>query len=148
MGPPPEIGSPSLRKFMHRKRGDTHPLGPPENFVHVQPEKADADMLHSKVDTELLVTRRVRYWIMIDTRTRRYRKCIYLLACCTSPNNNVFLYVYFRAVVTSSAEMEAKAFPAKLLDKTFWNPRPEIDLASRAVSGESNSFHLILGHQN
>ena len=55
---------------------------------------------------------------------------------------------YFRAAVTSSAEMEVKTFPAKLLDKTFWNPRPEIDLASRAVSGESGSSHLFLGHQN
>jgi hypothetical protein len=55
---------------------------------------------------------------------------------------------YFRAVVTSGAEMKVKTPPTKLLDKTFWNPRPEIDLASRAVSGESNSFRLCLGHQN
>ena len=55
---------------------------------------------------------------------------------------------YFRADVTSSAEMEVKTPPMKLLDKTIWNPHPEIDLASRAVSGESNSFRLFLGHKN
>jgi hypothetical protein len=50
--------------------------------------------------------------------------------------------------VTSSAEMEVKTSPTKLLDKTIWNPHPEIDLASRAVSGESNSFRLFLVHKN
>ena len=55
---------------------------------------------------------------------------------------------YFRAAVTSSAEMEVKTSPTKLLDKTIWNPHPEIDLASWAVSGESNSFRLFLGHKN
>ena len=47
---------------------------------------------------------------------------------------------YFRAAVTSSAEMEVKKTPpTKLLDldKTIWNPHPEIELASRAVGGES-----------
>ena len=58
------------------------------------------------------------------------------------------------AVVTSSAEMKVKVktSPTELLDKTFWSPRPEIGLlarvASRAVSGEANSFRLFLGHQN
>ena len=47
--------------------------------------------------------------------------------------------------MTSIAEMEVKAPPAKHLDKIIWDP--EIDLAPRAVSGESNSFHFILGHQ-
>jgi hypothetical protein len=57
---------------------------------------------------------------------------------------------YFRAVVvvTSSAEMKVKTPPTKLLGKTIWNPRPEIDLARWAVSDESNSFRLFLGHQN
>jgi hypothetical protein len=50
--------------------------------------------------------------------------------------------------VTSSAEMEVKTPPTKLLDKTIWNPHPEIDLASRAVSGDSNSLRLFLDHQN
>jgi hypothetical protein len=52
---------------------------------------------------------------------------------------------YFRAAVTSSAEMKVKTPPTKLLDKTIWNPRPEteIDLAPRAVSDESNSFRLF-----
>jgi hypothetical protein len=45
--------------------------------------------------------------------------------------------------VTSSAEMKVGTSPTKLLDKTFWNPRPEIDLASRAVSDESSSFRLF-----
>ena len=42
---------------------------------------------------------------------------------------------YFRAAVTSSAEMKVKAKkpPTKLPDKTIWNPRPGVDLASRAV---------------
>jgi hypothetical protein len=43
--------------------------------------------------------------------------------------------LYFRAAVISSTEMEVKTTSlAKLLDKTIWNPRPEIDLAPRAVS--------------
>jgi hypothetical protein len=54
---------------------------------------------------------------------------------------------YFRAVVTSSAEMRAETSPTKLPDKTIWNPRPDIDLGSflapRAVSGESKSFRLF-----
>jgi hypothetical protein len=50
--------------------------------------------------------------------------------------------------VPSSAKMEVKTSPTKLLDKTIWNPRPETDLASRAVSHEPNSFRLFLGHQN
>ena len=40
---------------------------------------------------------------------------------------------------TSSAEMKGKTSPTKLLDKTIWNPRPMIDLASRAVSDKSKS---------
>jgi hypothetical protein len=33
--------------------------------------------------------------------------------------------------------------------KTIWNPRPEIDLAPRAVSDESESFRpFFLGYQN
>jgi len=55
---------------------------------------------------------------------------------------------YFRAVVTTSTEMKAKASLTKLLGKTIWNPRPEIDVASWAISYESNSFRLFLGHQN
>jgi hypothetical protein len=61
---------------------------------------------------------------------------------------------YFRAVVavTSSAEMKAKTAPikrpTKLLDKTFWNPHPEIGLTSQAVSDEPSFFRLFLGHQN
>jgi hypothetical protein len=44
--------------------------------------------------------------------------------------------------------MKVKTPPTELLDKTIWNPRPEIDLASRAVSDESNSFRFFFGHQN
>jgi hypothetical protein len=52
--------------------------------------------------------------------------------------------------MTSGAEMELKASPTKLLDKTIWNYRPEIDLAlaPRAFNDESNSFRFFLGHQN
>ena len=49
--------------------------------------------------------------------------------------------------MTSSAEMEVKTSITKLLDKTIWNPRPEIDLASRAVSGESSPFRLFFRPQ-
>jgi hypothetical protein len=49
---------------------------------------------------------------------------------------------YFRAVVTSGAEMKMKEKtpPTKLLDETLWNPRPEIDLAPRADTHRSNEF--------
>jgi hypothetical protein len=55
---------------------------------------------------------------------------------------------YFRAVVTSIAEMKVNTPLTRLLDKSIWNPRPEIDLALRAVSDESSSFRIFLGHQN
>ena len=45
------------------------------------------------------------------------------------------------------SEMKGRASPTKLLDKTIRNPGPMIDLASRAVSEKSKSFHLFLGHQ-
>jgi hypothetical protein len=38
-----------------------------------------------------------------------------------------------------------RSYEASTVDKTIWNPRAEIDLTSRAVSDESNSFRFILG---
>jgi hypothetical protein len=39
--------------------------------------------------------------------------------------------------------MKVKTPPTQLLDKIFWNPRPKIDPASRAVSDEPNFFRLF-----
>ena len=48
---------------------------------------------------------------------------------------------------TSSAEMKGKTSSAKILDKTIWNPRPVIDLLSRAIINTElgGSFLLVLG---
>ena len=41
--------------------------------------------------------------------------------------------------------MKGKTSSAKLLDKTIWNPRPVIDLLSRAVFESGVSFLHFLG---
>jgi hypothetical protein len=41
--------------------------------------------------------------------------------------------------------MKGKTSPTKLLDKKIWNPRPVIDLTSRAIAESGGSFLLALG---
>jgi hypothetical protein len=41
--------------------------------------------------------------------------------------------------------MKRKTSPTELLDKTIWNPRPVIDLLSRAITESGGSFLLVLG---
>jgi hypothetical protein len=41
--------------------------------------------------------------------------------------------------------MKRKTSPTQFLDKTIWNPRPVIDLASRAIKESGGSFLLVLG---
>ena len=43
--------------------------------------------------------------------------------------------------------MKGKDSPTKLLDKTIWDPRPVIGLASLAVSGSVDYYLLFLGHR-
>ena len=45
----------------------------------------------------------------------------------------------------SNAEMKRKTSSTELLDKTIWNPRPVIDLLSRAVFESGVSFLHFLG---
>jgi hypothetical protein len=52
---------------------------------------------------------------------------------------------YFRAVVTSSAGMNAKTPLAKLLDKTIWNPRPGICLLTYCTNTNSTAGLLGVG---
>jgi hypothetical protein len=44
-----------------------------------------------------------------------------------------------------SLQMKGKISSAELLDKTIWNPRPVIDLLSRAITELGGSFLLVLG---
>ena len=46
---------------------------------------------------------------------------------------------------TSNAEMKRKTSSTELLDKTIWNPRPVIDLLTRAIRESGGSFLLVLG---
>ena len=46
---------------------------------------------------------------------------------------------------TSTAFLKGKAYSTRFLDKTIWNPRPVIDLLSRAVFELGVSFLHFLG---
>jgi hypothetical protein len=50
-----------------------------------------------------------------------------------------------RICKTSNAEMKRKFSSTELLDKTIRNPRPVIDLLSRAITELGGSFLLVLG---
>jgi hypothetical protein len=41
--------------------------------------------------------------------------------------------------------MKGKTSPTKLLDKTIWNPRPVVDLTSRAITESGGSFPTCFG---
>jgi hypothetical protein len=67
------------------------------------------------------------------------------------PDRPIFLFPSDRDFKCRNGDGDEGApYETSTVDKTIWNPRPEIDLASRAraVSDESNSFRFILGHQN
>ena len=69
-----------------------------------------------------------------NARPIRCSGCVTAVATGQSQRFTTAQVFCFRAAVTSSAEMKAKAPSAELLGNIIWNPRPEIYLASRAVT--------------